>query len=117
VATGTIMENAITVAIDTADITAVTASGIAQDSGSIFTVRNTGPIAIITKNLTAEEGIQATTTTATITRAMIEGITMATTRDMVGIRRITTITEGNATLEMFLSRTKAHADVLRQSLR
>ena len=85
------METAITGAID---------SGIAQGSGSIITVRTTGPIAITTKNLivattitTAEEGIQATTTTATITRAMTEGVTMATIKDTVSIRRITTITE------------------------
>ena len=94
------METAITGAIDTADIIAVIGSGIAQDSGSIFTVRTTDPIAITTKNLiavttitTAEEGIQATTITATITRAMTEGITMATIRGTLGIHRITTITE------------------------
>ena len=89
--TGIIIETAITAVID---------SGIAQGSGSIFTVRTTDPIAITTKNLivattiiTAEEGIQATTTTAAITRAMTEGVTMATIKDTVGIRRITTITE------------------------
>jgi len=88
------METATTGAIDRASITAVIGSSIAQDSGSIFTVPTTGPITITTKNLTAvtaitiaEESIQATATTATI------GITMATIRDTVGIRRIATITE------------------------
>lgn len=70
-------------------IIAVIDSGIAQDSGSIITVRTTGPIAITT----AEEGIQATTTTATITRAMTGGIAMVTIKDTVSIRRVTTITE------------------------
>ena len=79
---------------------AVIDSGSAQGSGSIITARTTGPIAITTKNLiiattitTAEEDIQATTTTATISRAMTEGVTMATIKDTVGIRRITTVTE------------------------
>jgi hypothetical protein len=87
------METAITGAIDTTGIIAVIDSGLVQDSGSIFTVLTTEAIAITTKNLTAEEGIQATAITATITRAMTEGITMATIRGTLGIHRITTITE------------------------
>jgi len=88
------MEIAITGVIDRAGIIAVIGSGIAQDSGSIITVRTTGPITITTKNLTAvtaitiaEESIQATAITATIC------IAMATTRGTLGIRRIATITE------------------------
>jgi hypothetical protein len=94
------MEIAMTGAIDTAGSIAVTDSGIAQDSGSIITALTTGPITITTKNLTAvttitiaEESIQATAISATISRAMTEGITMATIKDTVGISRITTITE------------------------